>query len=104
MDGGETPKRRVPPLKTFALRTWPNGEFGIGYIQRFSPAAPMPKDEQQGGLAYSWTASEIKSIKDGIGKYGSLSTILGSHAPVLSLRYSRRLELAVLHRRIAARG
>lgn len=68
-------------MKTFALRTWPNGEFGIGYIRRFTPAGLVDKDEEQGGLAYSWTQSEIKSIKDGIRKYGSPSAYFGVSCP-----------------------
>lgn len=48
-------------MKTYSLRLWPNGEFGMGFYRRMAveplPVGTQPKRPQ----SYSWTASELYS-------------------------------------------
>lgn len=68
-------------IKSFALKTWPNGEFGIGYYRRFNPP-PAPKTpDREPVYRTSWTISELKNLQMAIEAYGCTTAALERMAP-----------------------
>lgn len=67
--------------KFYSLRLWPNGEFGVGLVTRFTPPPLPERDRPKIAHPYSWTKSELLSIMDAIAVYGSLSAALGVLCP-----------------------
>lgn len=70
-------------MKFFALRVYPNGEFGIGYVKRFQPSPVEAKFEAIAEVRYSWVLSELQGLQEAVGVYGALSTALKKLCPGL---------------------
>lgn len=75
--------------KFYGLRLWPNGEFGLGLVGKFTPPAPIPVTETPHGVRWSWIRGEPTSIFDAIAFYGSLSAALAALCPGM---YEKTLE------------
>lgn len=71
----------MPSLKNHTLRLWPNGEFGIGVVQRFQPR-PLEKEEP-GDEIYrtSWTLSELGTLRNAVEVYGGVTPALERMVP-----------------------
>lgn len=68
-------------MKTYSLRVWPNGEFGLGYVRRFNREFTPPEPPSSSDVKYSWTLSELISVEAAIAVYGSMSAAMEKFVP-----------------------
>lgn len=67
--------------KFYSLRVWPNGEFGVGLVTKFTPPAPIEQGPSPKGVRWEWIRGEPTSIFDAIAFYGSLTAALAALCP-----------------------
>ena len=68
-------------LKTYSLRLWPNGEFGIGYYRRFNPPPLAVAKTDDEIYRTSWTLSELKTLRNAVEVYGGVTPALDRMVP-----------------------
>lgn len=68
-------------MKSYSMRLWPNGEFGLSLVRKFKPE-PLPEQQQLSLVnSYSWTKSELLTVLDAVAVYGCLSTAMERLCP-----------------------
>lgn len=89
---------KMENFRQYSLRIWPNGEFGIGQVEKFRPKPRLEGSDPKTPMSYSWTKSECMAFLGVMLQRGyGLKYVLGllSDAQQESLRYADALGLSI---------